>query len=164
MKALVIYDSVFGNTEQIAQAIGNALGSQGDVETLRVSNVKHEQLTGLNLLIVGSPTRGFRPTEAITNFLRSIPKNGLKGVNVAAFDTRFSTSYIESPALRLLVKTGGYAAKPIADRLEKSGGDLIMPPEGFFVEETEGPLKEGELERATDWAKKTLAAVKSTLT
>jgi len=49
MKVLIIYDSVFGNTEQVAQAIGNALGSQKDVEMLRVSIVKPEQLTGLKL-------------------------------------------------------------------------------------------------------------------
>lgn len=48
MNVLIIYDSVFGNTEQIAQAIGNALGSQEDIEILRVSNVKPLQLTGLN--------------------------------------------------------------------------------------------------------------------
>jgi flavodoxin len=98
MKALVVYDSFFGNTEQIAQAIGHALGSQEDVEILRVSNVKPEQLTGLKLLIVGSPTRGFRPTPAISNLLKSIPKNGLKGVKVAAFDTRFTVSEIEKSA------------------------------------------------------------------
>jgi len=158
MKALIIYDSFFGNTEQIAQAIGNALGSQEEVEILRVSNVNPEQLTGLKLLIVGSPTRGFRPTEAITGFLKRISTNGLTGVKVAAFDTRLSASDIESSALRFLVKTGGYAAKRIANRLRKSGGDLIMPPEGFFVKGTEGPLKEGELERSADWAKQIIAA------
>jgi flavodoxin len=159
MKVLIVYDSVFGNTEQIAQAIGNALGSQKDVEILRVSNVKPQQLTGLKLLIVGSPTRGFRPTPAISNLLKSIPKNGLKGVKVAAFDTRFTMDEIESSVfiLLILVNIFGYAAKPIADRLKKKGGDLIMPPEGFYVKGTEGPLKEGELERAADWAKQIMA-------
>ena len=159
MKALIIYDSFFGNTEQIAQAIGNALGSPEDVEVLRVGNVKPEQLTGLTLLIVGSPTRGFRPTPAISNLLKRIPKNGLKGVKVAAFDTRFAVDEIESYVfiLRILVNIFGYAAKPIADRLEKKGGELIIPPEGFFVGGTEGPLKEGELERAADWAKQIMA-------
>jgi flavodoxin len=159
MKALVIYDSFFGNTEQIAQAIGNALGSQEDVGTFRVSDVKLEGLTGLGLLIVGSPTRGFRPTEAIVNFLKSIPANGLKGVKVAAFDTRIATSDIGSPLLRLFVNKGGYAAKPIADLLQKNGGELIIPPEGFYVKDREGPLKEGELERAADWAKLISAAM-----
>ena len=153
MKVLVMYDSVFGNTEQVAQAIGQALGSQEDVGTLRVTSVTPEQLTGLNLLIVGSPTRGFRPTEAITAFLKAIPVNGLTGVKVAAFDTRVSLSDIDSAIGRFFVRTGGYAAKLIADRLKKSGGDLIMPPEGFFVQKSEGPLKEGELERAAAWAK-----------
>ena len=158
MKALVIYDSVFGNTEQIAQAIGNALGSQEDVEILRVSNVKLEQLTGLKLLIAGSPTRQFRPTAAINNLLKRIPKNGLKGVKVAAFDTRFTMSAIEeSRVLPFFVRLFGYAAKPISDRLKKKGGELIIPPEGFFVEGVEGPLKEGELERAADWAKQIIA-------
>ncbi len=158
MKALVVYDSVFGNTEQIAQAIGNALGSQEDVEILRVGNVKPEQLTGLKLLIVGSPTRQFRPTAATTSLLKSIPKNGLKGVKVAGFDTRFTVSEIEKVRiLAFFVRIFGYAAKPISDRLQKKGGELIIPPEGFYVEGIEGPLKEGELERAADWAKQIIA-------
>jgi len=152
MKAMVVYDSIFGNTEQIAQAIGNALGSPEDVEILRVGDVKPEQLMGLKLLIVGSPTRGFRPTPAITNLLKSIPKDGLKGIKVAAFDTRIALSDVNSPILPVFVKIFGYAAKPIADGLTKKGGELTIPPEGFFVKGTEGPLKEGELERAAEWA------------
>ena len=161
MKAMVVYDSVFGNTEQIAQAIGNTLGSPENVETLRVGNVKPEQLTALELLIVGSPTRGFKPTPAINSLLKSIPKNGLEGVKVAAFDTRFTVDEIESAVfiLPILVKIFGYAAKPISGRLQKKGGELIIPPEGFFVEGTEGPLKEGELERAADWAKQIIATL-----
>ena len=157
MKALVIYDSFFGNTEQIARAIGNALGSQGEVEVLRVSNVKPEQLTGLSLLIVGSPTRAFRPTPAISSFLGGIPANGLQGVKVAAFDTRMSTQDANSPILAFFVKLFGYAAKPIADKLKKKGGELAIPPEGFFVKGSEGPLKEGELERAAAWARQIIA-------
>ena len=153
MKVLIVYDSVFSNTEQIAQAISDSLGSKENVETLRVNDVKIEKITGLDLLIAGSPTRGFRPTKAITNFLKRISTNGLNGVKVAAFDTRFSLSDIESSVLRFIVKTGGYAAKSIANRLKKKGGDMIMPPEGFLVTGEEGPLKKGELERAADWAK-----------
>jgi flavodoxin I len=153
IKAMVIYDSVFGNTEQVAREIGNSLVSQENVEILRVSSVKPDQLAGLELLFVGSPTRGFRPTEGITNFLKRIPVDGLKGTKVAAFDTRISINDVKSSILRFLVKIGGYAAKPIADRLQKKGGDLIVPPEGFFVNGTEGPMKEGELERAAEWTK-----------
>jgi flavodoxin I len=155
VKALIIYDSFFGNTEQVAQAIGRGLGSSEELQTLRVGMVKTEQLTGLELLIVSSPTRGFRPSPAISNFLKGIPKNGLKGTRIAAFDTRFTEEEIRSSAkiLPFLVNIFGYAAKPIADGLEKRGGELIAPPEGFYVRGTEGPLLEGELERAEEWAR-----------
>jgi len=87
MKALVVYDSVFGNTEQVAQAMGQALGSQAEVQTLRVGDVKSEHLTELDVLLVGSPTRAFSPTPAIKSWLKSLPPNSLKDVRVGAFDT-----------------------------------------------------------------------------
>jgi len=158
MKALVIYDSVFGNTEKIARAIANALGSQVVVEILKANKAAPEQLTELDLLVVGSPTRGFRPTEAVTGLLKQIRSKALKEAKVAAFDTRFKADELDSAGLRFLVKTGGYAAKRIAAQLKKAGGKLIVPPEGFYVEGTEGPLKAGELERAADWAKSILDA------
>jgi flavodoxin I len=108
----------------------------------------------LGLLIVGSPTRGFRPTEAITHFLKSIVPNSLAGVKITAFDTRIATADIKSTPLQFMVKIGGYAARPMADVLVKKGGLLITPPEGFFVEGKKGPLKAGELERAADWARR----------
>jgi hypothetical protein len=92
--------------------------------------------------------------------LKSIPKNKLEGVKVAAFDTRFTVSAIENVRiLAFFVKIFGYAAKPIADRLEKKGGELVIPPEGFYVDDTEGPLLEGELERAADWARQIVATL-----
>jgi flavodoxin len=153
MKAMVVYDSAFGNTEKVAQAIGQALGSAEDVETVRVANARPEQLAGLELLIVGSPTQKFSPLPAITDFLKAIPNDGLKGIKVAAFDTRIPQSKIdEIRILAFFVKIFGYAAKPIADRLVKKGGELGASPEGFYVADTEGPLLEGELERAAEWA------------
>jgi flavodoxin len=152
MKALVVYDSVFGNTEKVAQAMGQALGSHAEAQALRVGDVKAEDMTGLGALIVGSPTRAFSPTPAIKKWLRSLPSSSLKGIKVAAFDTRISVEDVDSAILNFLVKIFGYAAKPIGDRLTKKGGGLGMPPEGFLVDGTEGPLKEGELERAADWA------------
>jgi len=158
MKAMVVYDSAFGNTEKVAQAIGQALGSQGDIEVVRVGNVKPEQMAGMTLLIVGSPTQKFRPLGTITGFLKGIPDGKLKGVKVAAFDTRATEGAIEKVRiLAFFVKIFGYAAKPIADRLVKKGGDLTVPPEGFYVADTEGPLLEGELERAADWARRIVA-------
>ncbi|MBN1899345.1 MAG: flavodoxin family protein [Spirochaetes bacterium] len=153
MKALIVYDSFFGNTEKIALGISKALGPKVKAKALKVGNVKMEQLIGLDLLIVGSPTRAFRPTKAITDLLKSLPSNGLKGVKVAAFDTRISPDKIKSRLLTRLVKWLGYAAEPIDSRLRKKGGSPVLPPEGFFVDDSKGPLTKGELERAAGWAR-----------
>lgn len=153
MKGLIVYDSVFGNTEKIAQAIGAALATQGSVETLPVGQVMAEKIHELDLFIIGSPTRGFRPTEAVTKFLNSLPRNHLNGVRVAAFDTRMALDKIESSALRFIVDKGGYAASTIANALKKKGGKLLAVPEGFLVSGEEGPLQDGELERAANWAR-----------
>jgi flavodoxin len=158
MKAMVVYDSAFGNTEKVAEAIGQALGPVEDVQVVRVGEVKTEQLFGLTLLVVGSPTQKFSPLGTITEFLKSIPQNALQGVRVAAFDTRIPESKVaEVRILAFFVRLFGYAAKPIADRLQKKGGELAAPPEGFYVSDTEGPLVEGELDRAADWARSMVA-------
>jgi len=160
MKAMVVYDSAYGNTEQIAQAIGSALGAPEDVEIRRVGDVQPEQLAGIDLLIAGSPTQKFRPTPAMTDWMKRIPDNGLAGVKVAAFDTRFTENEINKVrVLAFMVRMFGYAAQPIAGRLEKKGGELAVPPEGFYVGDTEGPLLEGELERAAEWARQVLATL-----
>jgi flavodoxin len=160
MKAMVVYDSAFGNTEKVAQAIGQALGPAEDVQVVRVGEAKPEHLAGLALLVVGSPTQKFSPLGTITNFLKGISQNGLDGIKVAAFDTRITESRVaEVRILAFFVRLFGYAAKPIADRLEKKGGDLAVPPEGFYVDGTEGPLVEGELERAADWARQIVATL-----
>lgn len=158
MKALVIYDSYFGNTEQVAQAIGHQFSAQMDTRTLNVNGVSPEQLSGLDYLIVGSPTRGFKATDAIYALIKAIPSNGLAGVNVAAFDTRLAVEQVNSTILTFLVKIFGYAAEPINARLVKKGGQQNLPPAGFFVEGTAGPMKTGELERAAHWADQIIAA------
>jgi flavodoxin I len=151
MKILVVYDSYFGNTEKVAQAIGGALGDDAAVK--RLSEVEAGELSELNLLIVGSPTRAFRPSDVTKEFLGKIPSGVLKGVKVAAFDTRIAKEDTKNPVLRFMVSVFGYAAKPIADRLVRKGGEPVGEPTGFIVLDTEGPLKDGELERAASWAK-----------
>jgi flavodoxin I len=142
MKALIVYDSVYGNTEKIAKAIAEAITPSNEVKVLRAGEANPSELASTDLLIVGSPTHGGRPTPAVQDLLNKVPK--LQGINVAAFDTRIPTK---------LVKVFGYAAGRIARNLKGKGGTLIASPEGFFVTASKGPLKEGELERAAGWAK-----------
>ena len=136
MKTLVIYDSLHGNTEKIAQAIGEAIHGQ----VCRVGEVNLADLKGFDLLILGSPTHGGWFTEGVRDLLKASP--ALEGVKVVVFDTRTKKSIF------------GFAAPRIVRSLEKNGGNLLAPPEGFIVLGIQGPLKDGELERAADWAKR----------
>jgi len=144
MKILIVYDSVYGNTEKIAKAVAGALSLSGDVKVLRAGEASPSELESIDLLIVGSPTQGGRSTPAIKEFLGKIPANALNNVSVASFDTRMKI---------MLSRLFGYAAGRIADSLKGKGGNPAASPEGFIVGGREGPLKEGELERAAVWAK-----------
>ena len=143
MKAVVVYDSLYGNTEKIARAIGGAVGD--DAKVVRAGDVSLSELESVDLLVVGSPTQGGRPTTATQELLKKVSESAVRGVNVAAFDTRVTARW---------AAIFGYAAGRIAKSLKRKGGTLVVPPEGFFVEGTEGPLKDGELERAGAWGKR----------
>lgn len=151
MKILIIYDSFFGNTEKIAMAIGEGIGNEKEVMVVKVQNFKKEQLDGIDLLVVGSPTRAFSQSPDIKEFLQSIPAGSLKGVKGAAFDTRVDAEATKSGFLKFMIKLFGYADKNIVAGLKKAGCDLIFPSRGFIVTESEGPLKEGELDKAKEW-------------
>jgi flavodoxin I len=142
MKTLIISDTVYGNTMQIARAISMGVG--GDVKTVSAAEADVAELASYDLIIVGSPTQGGRYTVPVKDFLDKVPADILQNKNVAAFDTRLKSAW---------VKIFGYAAPRIADILKEKGGNLVKPAEGFFVKGRRGPLLEGELERATAWAK-----------
>jgi flavodoxin len=159
MKAVVVYDSFFGNTEQIARAIGDALGPSEDVSVLRVGDVKPGQIAGLDLLIVGSPTRAFSASPDTKAWLKKLGSASLKGIKVAGFDTRVDVKEVDSRVLPVFVRMFGYAAEPISEILTKKGGVQAAPPEGFIVLDKEGPLKDGELKRAAAWARQIASSV-----
>lgn len=157
MKCLVIYDLMFGNTEKIAHAIGAGLQPTNEVGVKTVNNFTPADIKGLDMLIVGSPTQSFRPTRQISILLKQFPNSGLNHIKVASFDTRIRIKDVNSGFLTFMVNIFGYAAQAIAHRLKSKGGDLILPPEGFYVEDKEGPLFIGELDRAQSWAKQLIA-------
>ncbi|MFA6271917.1 MAG: flavodoxin family protein [Patescibacteria group bacterium] len=148
MNILIIYDSTFGNTEKIARAIGEGAG----VEVVSAKDAGNTDLSPVDLLIVGSPTLGGRPTKAIQDFLNAIPADGLRDKKVATFDTRLEEA-VQGFGLKLVLKTFKYAAEKMGKTLSGKGGNL-KGTMGFFVVGKEGPLKEGEIERAKEWGRK----------
>jgi flavodoxin len=145
MSTLVIFDSNYGNTKTIAETIAAELG-RGAV-AVPVAGLGPDSLTGIELLVVGSPIIGWRPSPPMQAFLAQLRHGTLRGVRAAAFDTR----------VRLFIH--GDAAGKISHALESAGAHIVAKPQGFIVEGREGPLASGEVDKAAAWA----GAIVSTL-
>jgi flavodoxin len=161
MNAIVVYESVYGNTRAVAEAVAEGLGG---AEVLPV----HEAANGVGqpeLLVVGGPTHmhglatthsrqmaaeavhedggahvepGATERPGLRAWLRDLPHS--EGAHAAAFDTRLD----KSPMLT------GVASRGVAKRRRRQGYRIIST-ESFLVEDSEGPLEDGELDRARDW-------------
>jgi flavodoxin I len=142
MNTLIIYDSTFGNTAQLAQAMADTLGEHGKVQMVRADEAGLSEMKEIDLLIVGGPTQRHGVSPAMRDLLERLPRRTLRGVGAAAFDTRYHMAAWKS----------GSAVSRIASKIKRTGASLLVAPESFFVAEREGPLEEGELERASRWA------------
>ncbi len=157
MKTLVVFESMWGNTEQVARAVAGGLESAGPVEVLDVSAEVPDDLTGIDLLVVGGPTHAFSlsrqktrddavtrgaPAEhagrGVREWLEALPEADLA---VATFDTR----------VEKVRHLPGSAAKKAAKEVRRHHLGRIVDSESFYVDDMEGPLLDGELERAAAW-------------
>jgi len=143
MNALVIYDSQFGNTKRIAQAIVAALSDFGEARAVRVDPTQPFACEGVDVLILGCPTQWRRPTPAMRSFLKKLSPEALSNLAVACFDT-----CLPWPRWRR-----GSAAGVMDKTLRKMGILPALPPESFFVKGGQGPLQSGEVERAAQWVR-----------
>ena len=103
--------------------------------------VKPADLESVDALIVGSPVHAWGPTGKMKAFLKALKPGSLSGIKVAAFDTGFKP------------RIAGSAANKIEKALKKAGCSIAIPGEKFVVTGNEGPLADGELDRAAAWAK-----------
>jgi len=153
VKTLIVFDSVFGCTEAIARAMGDVFSRHGHCDVVQAGHMAAHYLEEVDLIVVGSPTRAFRPTPALVRVLRNLPPKSLTGFEAVAFDTRMDVS--KAPGiLRFMAGIFGYAAAPIARQLRRKGARLVLPPQGFIVGGTEGPVCDGEAQRARELAEK----------
>ena len=160
MKALVVYESMFGNTELVARAIAEGLRESGEAVLLDVVvGPPGEVPEGVDLLVVGGPTHAMSMSRASTRvdairqgadrgaagrgireWLDALPQD-LQGLVCTAFDTRVSR----------VRRLPGSAAKAAGRVLRRRHGRLVAEPESFFVGEVSGPLAEGQLGLARTW-------------
>ncbi len=172
MRAVVVYESIYGNTRQVADAIGSGLKLVFDVSVVPVAEAGPGVLSGADLVVVGGPTHAHSMSQAATRraAVETAEKPG-SGLHVepgaagpglrdwfaslgryeakaAAFDTR-----VHAP-----VALTGQASKKVSRLLEAHGFNVVVRPESFLVsKQTE--LEPQETTRAREWAAKLAAAV-----
>jgi hypothetical protein len=162
MRALIVYESMYGNTRAIAEAIAEGWGEGAEVRHVRAAKAPSDEI---DLLVVGGPTHIHGMTTSLSrqmavnaahedehveiepdavdapglcHWLRELPHD--PGRNAAAFDTRLD----RSPGMT------GTAARGIAKRL-RHRDYLVGWTASFLVDDSEGPLVEGEFDRARTW-------------
>ena len=153
MNILIVYDTVHGNTEQLAEAMARALEPTVSVRLEKAADLNRIDAAGVDLLILGGPTHRQGVSAPLAALLESAGRGAFNGTYAAAFDTRY----------RMAAWLSGSAARRIARQLKKRGGRLIAPPESFFMERDVPPkgqkrrhelerLEPGEVDRAAQWA------------
>jgi flavodoxin len=143
MNTLVVHFSKFGNTRQIAETLAETFKEAGPARALPMDQLTAADLREAGLVVMGCPTHRMNLPEVVPPVFEVLPRRLLRRTPVAAFDT----SYKMSAFLARFT-----AAKKLDHKLRKLGGKRIVPPETFYVVEREGPLYDGEIERARAWA------------
>lgn len=161
MKALVVHESMFGNTSAIAEAVAETLRREGlEVRSADVSEVSPDVADEYDLLVLGAPTHAFslsRPrTRAdavarggaataeevgLREWIEALPAAGGRTVRVAVFDTRVAK----------VARLPKSAATRAFTLLRRKGYRLLDRPIGFVVDDVAGPLLPGEQARASTW-------------
>lgn len=157
MQAIVVFESLWGNTQAVAMSIAHALEDRMTVNLVS-SDDAPESVSEYDLVVVGGPTHAFSMSRPATregakkDGAPHVPSHGIREwiaalepvtrqIPAAAFDTR-----VDAPRLP------GSAAKAARHELRTLGFDVSTKAHTFHVHGYEGPLVDGELERAVDWA------------
>lgn len=175
MKALIVYESMYGNTHVVAEAVAAGLGGEPDVEVCTTDEATAARVADADLVVVGGPTHvhGMASGASREGAIKEAAKkpeldldpaveseslrawfdalDDVRGTRGVAFDTRASGPSVLT----------GSAAKGIAKRMRRHGFSLVAGPESFIVKGSGGPLEEGELDRAVEWGR-TLASTNGT--
>jgi hypothetical protein len=173
VRALVVYESMFGNTEAVAGAVAHGLQLGGvDTGLVEVRSAPRTLSPELDLVVVGGPTHAFslsrpstredavrkgappqRATLGVREWLGSCRSDRVPALQLAAFDTRVTT-------VRWLPRSAASAAARLARR---RGFRVTAPPVSFLVDDVSGPLVDGELEEATAWGRQLAVACRDRL-
>lgn len=155
----VVYESMFGNTREVAEAVASGLREDGEVEVHEVSEAGPLP-PDLDLVVVGGPTHAFGLSRASTR--EDAGTKAHRAVESASMGVREWLAGLDGSTLPAYAtfdtrvnhpRVPGSAAKKAARRLRRMGATQAADPESFWVEGTEGPLVDGELDRARGWGR-----------
>ena len=152
MNGLVVFDTSYGNTRILAEAIAGALQATGiETDTLHVKKVKKLRAEDYNFIVIGSPTRLGTMSLTVKGFLGRFNDKAWTGKPFAVFDTELSEN---------IEMQEGSAAEKIAGKLKEEQMKQLLPVLKAVVLGRKGPLQEGEIERAKEYALKIAAELR----
>ena len=130
-RAIIVYDTKFGNTEKIAKALAEGMKKEGvNVDCLKIDQVDVSKLGEYDMLAIGGPTHGFGLSEPMKDFLQKLENVNLSGKKAVAFDTKLKSRF------------AGSAGKRIEKKLEKLGMSIVKSHVSAVVNGREGPIEE----------------------
>lgn len=140
-KVVIIYDTVYGNTARAAEGIGDGMKQVGlEVELRHVKDIKPEDVTAFDVIIMGSPTHAGDMSKDMRSFVTALKGLTLEGKKGAAFDTRYVGEDVG-------------ATIAIESSMRELGIDIVVPGSPFKVEGGEGPIAEGELPKCKEFGR-----------
>lgn len=153
MKTLIVYDSFFGNTEKVANKLYEILSKSQKTKLAHVSEAQNLNIEQYDLIVVGSPTRYYNPTPAITSFVRELKT---VSVNVAFFDTRLDAEghWLMGP----MEKIFKFASDTMEILVRNTKAKQMISSLGVYVTGTEGPIARNAMKDVENWAKLLTAA------
>jgi flavodoxin len=165
MKALVVYESMFGNTEQIARAVAAGLGESVDVLVAEVADAPTDPGPDVALIVAGGPTHAFSMSRENTR-ADAISKGAHEGEReiglrewIAALPSAQHTEKMATfdTKIKSMRHLPGSAAKSATKAAHRHGYESLSQAESFYVDDVDGPLLDGEIDRARAWGRQLAA-------
>lgn len=166
MRALVVYESLWGNTRKVAEAVAEGLRSRMDVVLADVRTAPEVVGPDVDLLVVGGPTHAFSMSRESTRAdaaRQGADHQAAAGIGLREWVARIAMGEARPPVAAFDTKIKhpklpGSAARAALRGLRRAGFRPVLPASNFYVDGTPGPLTDGELERARAWGERLTTA------